>query len=56
MSTQQGSTSIDFDMVDFRNSNELTHSYQDADMGLKNVNMETYFLPVRTVMDADNWP
>jgi hypothetical protein len=29
-------SSVAFDMVDFGISDELTHSYQDADMGVEN--------------------
>lgn len=47
-------SSIDFDMVDFENSDQPTNSYQDADMEVENERMETYFLPVRTLTDIDN--
>jgi hypothetical protein len=45
------SSSTDFDMVDFGNSDEPTHSYQYVDMEVENEWMETYFLTVRTVME-----
>jgi hypothetical protein len=44
-------SSVDFDMVYFGNFDQLTHSYEDAGMGVENEWMDTYFLPVRTLMD-----
>ena len=43
LSVRDSSSSIDFDMVDFGNSDELAHSYQDADMEVENERMEAYF-------------
>ena len=47
-------SSIDFDMVDFENSDELTNSSQDADVEVENERMDTYFLPVWPLTDVDN--
>ena len=54
LSVTDDPSSIDFDMVDFENSDQPTNSYQDADMEVENERMETYFLPVRTLTDIDN--
>jgi hypothetical protein len=34
-SIRDASSSIDFDVVDFENSDELIYSYQDANMGVE---------------------
>ena len=54
ISVRDDSSSTDFDMVDFENFNELTDSYEDADMEVENERMATYFLPVRTLTAVDN--
>ena len=54
ISIRDDSSSIDFDMVDFENSDELTDSYEDADVEVENERMATYFLPVRTLTGIDN--
>ena len=54
ISVRDDSSSIDFDMVDFENFNELTDSYEDADMEVENERMATYFLAVRTLTAVDN--
>jgi hypothetical protein len=53
LSVRDDPSSIDFDMLDFENSDQLTNSYRDADMEVENEWMETYFLPVRTLTDVD---
>ena len=53
LSVTDDPSSIDFDMVDFENSDQPTNSYQDADMEVENERMETYFLPVGTLTDVD---
>jgi hypothetical protein len=53
-SVRHDSSSIDFGMVDFGNFDELIYSHQDADMGVENEWMETYFLPLRNLMDDVN--
>lgn len=47
------SVTTDSSSIDFKNSDELTHFYGDADMGVENEWVETYFLPVRTLMDFE---
>jgi transposase len=54
ISVRDDSSSIDFDMVDFENFDELADSYEDADMEVENERMATYFLPVRTLTAVDN--
>ena len=54
LSVRDDPSSIDFDMLDFENSDQLTNSYRDADMEVENEWMETYFLPVRTPTGIDN--
>ena len=54
ISVRDDTSSIDFDMVDFENSDELISSYQDAEMEVENESVETYPLPVRTLTDVDN--
>jgi transposase len=54
ISVRDDSSSIDFDMVDFENFDEVTDSYEDADMEVENERMATYFLPVRTLTAVDN--
>jgi len=41
LSVRDDPSSIDFDMVDFENSDQPTNSYQDADMEVENERMET---------------
>ena len=54
ISVRDDSSSIDFDMVDFENFDELTDSYEDADMEVENERMTTNFLPVRTLTAVDD--
>src|ERR1700757_3574896 len=62
-SVRDNSSSIDFDMVDFGNSDELAHSYQVADMEVENerkvlLTCESRQLPQRPgfiTIDAHCW-
>ncbi|KAH8556067.1 hypothetical protein BGW37DRAFT_516961 [Umbelopsis sp. PMI_123] len=53
LSVRDDSSSIDFDMGDFANSDELTHSYQDVAMEVESERAAPSVLPLRTFMDID---